>query len=1424
MDKVFVERYMNYVNKTPLTKNLEESIFQYINLYNKIQQLHALYFKNLKMVDEGFVQSLDNYKEDIHELKVAHSRLVGVIQSELLNYYTLTHQLTDVLREIYTTVNSLTQIKHQFLEQSILSTQQKIEIMFHLVNNPDYKKLSAQLLISLSRFDKLSEKRNYHCNHVMLLIDAVKTCEEDLVSGYDVNKYDLMVSVSNPKFIKYIEAQLSFHSRLISDLSGLETTLKTKAFPKLWEVISEFKREHRIDPNYALEDVSENSFRDTFNRYLKISKALQTTIGSLEQERNELGQLDSLVTPNYKMMKGKPIALQRGWQWRHPKIVKMVAERDLLSDILREKRLVKLPLKTKDFEFCFQENGVEYGMCKSKLGGGGGEQEGGKKKVKKVKNIATSKAKKLIKGYLDYSQLLTALSANKAKYAQVLTELYQVRDALNKNEYINALDDAVGQLQNQADRVRLTKIMAAQHEADYQEYIRQLTDDNPMLAKLAEKNKYASFIMKKGKNSQEDYFNELDADNMDNFERRSQQIMTSVHKENILKDSVKSMIRKAFESRAGQSVFDIAGTDNRYLEAPRVNNMYLGFGGEFGNTNLNPLTFNPFALISNTDQCLQVMKMGKEEVVAELKTMLKLKYNGDELKRYLAKVDIIANRIIESLKKDRCTHPFEPTLMAELAERYVKLGCTIRCMHTDALHAANLKGGLIGRQIHQCFGMVTKRLIDVECQRLAAVATEAHLLGTKKPAGLEQVIETCVLALMEVDGILERDTATNSYKISRAYLGALSSDLSIDVHDLPNNHYKSRSPEELVYLAKDIETVLRRMTWGVRDVVDRSQKDAVMAAVAKDNIEKCCTRAHKYAKAWIVKKNANELFKLQKLYDEDHSLLQQRKDRVCLLISDAVRNIKEHKKELASIILDIHDPDSRGITNASDYGQTVNALHAWFEQKTSNGSQSKLLAGLYAYNKDMTLDQLIQEDKHRDLESLVNNLSRLIQSANASTPLHWVPEADATKAQELKKNAVAGYASGEPVPVIITNLLEMLDSIDLARYEIQCEREKQRIQEYEEQAKVLDHSEDIEKYIGAYTRTQEASASEHEKCTKATGSIANVTVGIARWLIEILKIFRHFNRAVVCMMNAMMPNHLQTTCAKATVGNNIHIASLVDLGRRLHAINDSRIETRRILDCSALANEIDKLAGDWMKNAGEIQTALEAYTASAKKMIKKEKEIARDKDLLEYVEQGIKLKEIGDLLALQKEKEDATDILRMRVHKLERESNESHRNISKSFSRYRRMISVETDHLALLKEMMKFIELWNKCYSSTDTKTDPLDLLFSRIATDSGTNKVDSILRLLQGEINKYANNTTGCEIDTELREFLAPGALVSLLQSRSLTKMGGGRRRRTKVVKRKRAAKRRSTTRRTVKRRSRRQTVHRKRTVKRTVKRRARK
>lgn len=1362
MDKLFLERYADYVNKTPLIKNLEESIFQYINLYNKIQQLHALYFKNLKMVDEAFVQSLDNYKDDIQELKTAHGKLVILIKSELLSYYTLTHQLTDVLREIYSCVTELSKQKHRFLEQSILSTKQKIEIMFHLVNNVDYKKLVTKLLMNLSRFDKLAEKRNLHCNHIMLLIDAVKTCEEDLINGYDINQYDLMVSVNNPKFMKYIEAQVSFHNKLISDLSGLETTLKTKAFPKLWEVISEFKRDHRIDPNYAIEDVSESSFRDTFNRYLKISKAIQSTIGSLQREEKELNNRDKLVNPHYATKSLKPIALKRGWQLKHPKIVKMVAERDLLSDLLHEKRNVKLPLKTKEIEFCIQENDTEYGWCKNQAGGG--VSGGGKKKVKKNKkskaSLVTDKAKKLVQGYLDYSQLLSALSANKSKYAQVLTELYQVRDALNKNEYINALDNAVNQLQNQADRVRLTKIMAAQHEADYQDYIRQLTEDNPMLAKIAEKNQYANFIMKKGKSSQEEYYNELDADNRDNIERRSKQIMTSVHKENLLKDTVKSMIYKEFQSRAGQSVFDVAGTDNRYLS----------YGG--GIDDLNPIVFNAFALISNTEQCLQVMKMGKDEIVNELKTMLKLRYNGDELKRYLAKVDIIANRVMDVLKKDKCTIPYQHTITSELAERYIKLGCTLKCLHLDALHAANLKGGLIGRQVHQCFGFIVKRLIDVECPRLVLISNELSAHG--KPDKLDETINDCIYEAMTTDGFLESSTL-GVYKISNTWLQKLNDELGIDVHDLPNNVYKSAYPADLAYLVKDIEKILRRVTWSVRDHVDRSQKDAIEATIAKQNVEQCCTHLHKYAKEVIVKTNADEMTKLNKLFTTDKKYLETRKDYICMFIRDSIASIQGIKdnKDLANIILDIHDSTARNVPNDSEYSKAVNELNKWFNDKTNKSSKSKTLTRLYTYyvKNRPPLHELIQEDDYEDFKELVEKFSKIIiaHTNNNSEMQNWWKDADDAKkeVENLKKSKIEGYSAGEPVPVVLSNLIDVLALVDTKRYEIQCTRESKKLDDYNTQAKTENYAADIKKYIDAYTRAHEVATTEHKKCTEATNSIATKIHTLTCHLYDVLKIFRHFNRGVICLINVSMPPDKQITCAKATVGNNMNITSLVELGRRLNAIANKDTVSRRLLDCDALLDAINKLRKDWVANLGEVQTNLEIYTAKSKSVIDKEKEIKHKnpkEDLLKYVTEGIQLDKIGELLKLQGEKESAEDLLRLSVHKLEKEANEYHRNISKSFSRYHRMISVETDHLALLNEIIKFIETWNQCYQKP-TAENPVDLLLKRITTKGYDDVKQEVCNLIKTEINKYAGEcTSDNNIHSALKTFIDPTILDNLL------------------------------------------------------------
>ena len=69
MDKLFVDRYIVYINKTPLMRDLEKDVFEYITMYNKIQQMIEKYDKNdntekiIKELDTMtlFDKKMDNY-------------------------------------------------------------------------------------------------------------------------------------------------------------------------------------------------------------------------------------------------------------------------------------------------------------------------------------------------------------------------------------------------------------------------------------------------------------------------------------------------------------------------------------------------------------------------------------------------------------------------------------------------------------------------------------------------------------------------------------------------------------------------------------------------------------------------------------------------------------------------------------------------------------------------------------------------------------------------------------------------------------------------------------------------------------------------------------------------------------------------------------------------------------------------------------------------------------------------------------------------------------------------------------------------------------------------------------------------------------------------------------------------------------------
>jgi hypothetical protein len=1321
MDKLFVDRYIDYINKTPLMRDLEKDVFEYITMYNKIQQMHALYFKNLKIVNDALVQSLDNYKDDIRSLKNAHGRLVDHIQNELLSYYKSTHEMTSLLRTIYTSMTKLSKLKFRFLEQNVLNTKDKIEIMYHLINNPDYKKLVTEFLMALKRFDKLQFDRTLKCNNVLLLIEAVKVCQEDLVGNYDVNQYDLMVNISNQKFVGDIQAQLVFQERLMGDLISMENVLKTKLLPKLAESISEFKKDHRVDPTFAIEELSDGSFRQTFQRYLKLSKAIETTMKSLHNEIIDIGKRDTLVAK--QPLQTLNISNSRGWVLKHPKVVKMVAERDALSDLMNRRR-TDIVLKDNELNFAIKENGVALVQF------GGGKRSKSKSPARKGKKHATSAAKNLIKGYLNYAEIQQQLSFNKAKYAKVLTQLYGVRDALNKNEYIAALDGAVNELQSEVDRARLTKIMAATKEADYQDYIRQLTADNPTLAKLAKHNNYAGFLVKKGKHSGNEYMEELDDSNMENYRKQTQQIMTSSQNEDILKKSVKTMIKNAFNTRQGQSVFDLASNDSRHLVESRP----IMFGGGEP-IKLNPMIFNPFSLVSDESQCLRVIKSAHDEMVNELKTQIRLRYRGVELKRAEAKVDIIADRIVELLKKDRCSPAFISTMLANMSDSYIRLMCTLRCQHIDALESANWKAGMIAKQTNEVLSVLVKRIMEVECPRLCKLGVEITGLAKSNENVKAKYVDCLQKCLYDkLEGNYLTKTADGKYEISKDLLNELAKG-NIEIRDIPLITYDPKKLEHLVPLIQTIEVILKKVVWAHRDMSDWAQHYAVDSALRRKNINKHCLHIHESAKKIIANSTANYLDTAGDMYAESKDS-RQHQSNFAELLNKTSQYLSNTMLEdtVVQLILNVH----------SDRDSELHKLMANnLPDKDHPDRMDKTYVRLYENDAEkVPLYNLLDVSDHEKLNELFKAIMGQSITMKSSA-------ANKKELEELVKPK-EGFAGGEPIPTILWKLyLGLSKSEWKGVYDAYAMQTKSALEKFNSQVPTAGEIEVNKDVTTMFNKFNVLASEDHKKCVENTTKLSEQVKNSAEAAQQFLQTFQILNATVWCLVNAVVPKENKVSCARATVGNSMEIDSLVELGRRLNAINDETELTQKMLSADQIKNQLEGLQNLW-SGAGDIQKIFqndikEYLGAQAKlKQLNKKFENSGKKDLLKLLEEGKHLDVISNLMEAQREKADIEEKLKAKIHNLEKKTNMYHKAITGSFNRYNKIVRKTTDHAKLLGEVMKFIELWNKCHADKCDDTDPIKLLFSRIGIahtkSSGGVLGDDIILDVTKQIKKYTD------------------------------------------------------------------------------------
>jgi hypothetical protein len=517
---------------------------------------------------------------------------------------------------------------------------------------------------------------------------------------------------------------------------------------------------------------------------------------------------------------------------------------------------------------------------------------------------------------------------------------------------------------------------------------------------------------------------------------------------------------------------------------------------------------------------------------------------------------------------------------------------------------------------------------------------------------------------------------------------------------------------------------------------DRAQHYAVDSALCRKNINKHCLHIHESAKKIIANSTANYLDTAGEMFAESKDSRQHQADFAHML-NEAANNITGiGKKGVVQLILNVHSD-----TNSELHKLMANNL----PDKDHPDRMDKTYVRLYENDAEkVPLYNLLDVSDHEKLEELFEAIKLLISAANDDAN----DDANKKELEELVKPK-EGFAGGEPIPTILWKLYLGLSKTEWKgvydAYSTQTQAAFDNFKKEVPKAGEIEVNQDV---TNLFKKFNVLASEEHTQCVENTTKLSEQVKNSAEVAQHFLQTFQILNATVWCLVNAVVPKENKVSCARATVGNSMEIDSLVELGRRLNAINDENVLTQKMLSENQIKEQLDGLQNLWIGDS-EIQTIFqndikEYLGAQANlKQLNKKFENSGKKDLLKLLEEGKHLDVISNLMEAQREKADIEEKLKAKIHNLEKKTNMYHKAITGSFNRYNKIVRKTTDHGKLLGETMKFIELWNKCHADKcDGAKDPIGLLFSRIGTahtkSSGGVPADNIIGDVTKQITKY--------------------------------------------------------------------------------------
>ena len=156
---MFRLKLYDFVNKPQVVRTMEHKALEFVNEMNDQQKLIALFLRKLVYVNKVLVLNINNYTNQINEIKVAHHSVVNFLRTLLNKYYVLSAQLVENLEDTFKCMSDMELLKNNLVQRFMLITAKPIEMRYLITNNSHYQNYAIRLLMLMQKFRNIYEER-----------------------------------------------------------------------------------------------------------------------------------------------------------------------------------------------------------------------------------------------------------------------------------------------------------------------------------------------------------------------------------------------------------------------------------------------------------------------------------------------------------------------------------------------------------------------------------------------------------------------------------------------------------------------------------------------------------------------------------------------------------------------------------------------------------------------------------------------------------------------------------------------------------------------------------------------------------------------------------------------------------------------------------------------------------------------------------------------------------------------------------------------------------------------------------------------------------------------------------------------------------------------------------------------------------------